>query len=203
MAAEPPPTPDRDSSDPAALQRWYEYGKCLVEREGRKAEKILAAPPESVEYVIAFLQADGPAFCFKNQSGKPFKLHSNAMRGAVVEALLIRDFSAVGVLRSKAAAKVFDEATPIPIESNGEPVRARTFLKLAECVVSLEPVKSFAVFSTPVASSEERKAIGALVPTISDCLPPNLQLQIHTPMLRSYLAEAAYRLSVRSLSGTR
>jgi hypothetical protein len=37
----------------------------------------------------------------------------------------------------------------------------------------------------------------------SDCLPPDLELQLNAPMLRSYLAEAAYRQSVRSLGEAR
>jgi hypothetical protein len=200
-APAPPPAADRDESDPVMLRRWYEHGQCLVKREGRLAEKILAAAPDSLLYLRAFVEADTRAHCFDDASTAAPKLHRNAARGAIVEALLLRDFSAVGVLRARRAAPVFDLAAgPGPVASGLPDRRARGFLKLAECTVELEPVKSFAVFSTPVAGPEESAAVAALVPALGQCLPPGLELAMRPPMLRSYLAEAAYRVSVRRLA---
>jgi hypothetical protein len=209
FASAAPPTPaaappasatgavDRDESDPAGLRKWYAYGTCLVKSQSAAAEKMLASAPDSVESLIAYLKADGPAGCFKGEPKRAFKLHSNATRGAIVEALLHRDFSALGVLRGKRAAKVFDAAAvAAPLEAKGGQGRSMAFLALSECVVGLEPVKSFAMLATPVAGPEERAAFVALVPAIGDCLPPGLQLPMRAPTMRSYLAEAAYRVSV-------
>jgi hypothetical protein len=207
LAAAPPPAPapgpavDRDESDPAALRRWYEHGRCLVGREGLLAEKILAVAPDSTLFLRAFVNADKSAHCFDDASPKAPKLHRNATRGAIVEALLLRDFSAVGVLRARRAAPVFDlAADPGPAAFGPVDRRARGFLMLAECTVQLEPAKSFAVFSTAVAGPEESAAVAALVPALGQCLPPGLELTMRPPMLRSYLAEAAYRVSVRRLA---
>jgi hypothetical protein len=206
LAAAPPapaprPAADRDESDPVALRRWYEHGRCLVKREGKLAEKILAVAPDSRDFLHVFLAADKQAQCFTDASPTAPKLHGNASRGAVVEALLLRDFAAVGVLRAPRAAPVFDlAADPGPAALGPVDRRARAFLQLAECAVELEPVKSFAVFSTPVAGPEESAAVAALVPALGQCLPPGLELAMRPPMLRSYLAEAAYRVSVRRLA---
>jgi hypothetical protein len=199
LAAAPAPSPQaaaaRDASNPAALRRWYEHGKCLVERQGPLAERILATAPDSRDFLLAFLAAEAKAQCFAGESTTAPKLHRNATRGAIVEALLLRDFSAVGVLRASRAAPVFDLAAPVASAWPGADPRARSFLKLAECIVRLEPAKSFALFSTPVSGPPEAAAVGALAPAIADCLPPDLELILHPPMLRSYLAEAAYRVS--------
>jgi hypothetical protein len=196
--ADAPPAVDRDGSDTAELRKWYEHGECLVKRNGAAAEKILAWPPESREYLAAFLKAEGPADCFTGGKA-PSKLHGNATRGAVAEALLRRDLSAIGSPRRGRLAAIFpDEPTALG-RAIGDGTRARAFLRLGECVVRLEPVRSFALFSTPVASVEERRAFEALVPAMADCLPPGLEVQMRPPMVRSYLAEAAYRVSVQQI----
>jgi len=201
-AAAPPPAPApapsnapaaHDESDPAALRLWYKQGRCLVDQEGRLAEKILATAPDSDDYLFAWLKAEKQARCFDDPVMAPAKLHSNAMRGAVAEALLLRDFSAVGVRRGKRITAVFAESA---VPDGRVDVRWRAFLKLAECAVRLEPARSFAVFSTPVASPEEKAAVRALVPALGDCLPPGVDLPMRPSMLRSFLAEAAYRVSV-------
>jgi hypothetical protein len=196
------PAADNDQSDPAGLRKWYEHGACLVKREGEAAEKILATAPETLQYFTAYLKADGPARCFEGGPKGPWKLHNNAARGAISEALLLRDFSAVGVARGTRAAAVFDAAAPDAAESGTAPggaARARAFLRLAECVVRLEPVNSFALFSTTVVSAEERAAFRLLVPALGDCLPPGLEIQMRPPVVRSYLSEAAYRVSVEQM----
>ena len=193
-AGEAPAAADRDQSDPVGLRKWYEHGACLVKRNGEAAEKILATVPDTLEYFSAFLKADGSARCFEGGPKGPWKLHSNAARGAIAEALLLRNFSAVGVSRGKRPAVIFDAAAPDTAPRGA--ARARAFLRLAECVVRLEPVNSFALFSTPVASPEERAAFRLLVPALGDCLPPGLELQMRPPVVRSYLSEAAYRVSV-------
>jgi hypothetical protein len=199
-AAPPVPTPAptipaaaHDESDPAALRLWYKQGRCLVDQEGRLAEKILATAPDSDDYLFAWLKAEKAARCFDDPVTAPAKLHSNAMRGAIAEALLLRDFSAVGVRRGKRIAAVFAEDA---VPGDRVDVRWRAFLKLAECAVRLEPARSFALFSTPVAGPEERAAVRALVPALGDCLPPGVDLPMRPSMLRSFLAEAAYRVSV-------
>lgn len=196
--ADAPPAVDRDGSDPEQLRKWYEHGECLVKRNGAAAEKMLAWPPESREYLTAFLKAEGPANCFAGAK-PPSKLHSNATRGAIAEALLRRDLSAVGSARDGRLAAIFPDEPAAPARAMGDGARARAFLRLSECVVRLEPVKSFALFSTQVASAEELNAFRALIPAIADCLPPGLDVPMRPPMVRSYLAEAVYRVSVQRI----
>ncbi|MBV8686649.1 MAG: hypothetical protein JOZ90_12145 [Alphaproteobacteria bacterium] len=195
-----PPRPAADDSDPLALRRWYEHGRCLVKREGALAEKLLLAPADSRDYLRAFIAADKKAVCFDDQSALAPKLHSNATRGAIIEALLLRDFSAVGAPRGRHVARTFPDGPPPPAGQFGADPRWRAFLKLAECVVRAEPGSSFALFSTPVASPEETAAVRALVPAIGDCLPPGLEVPMRPSVLRSYLAEAAYRVSAERLA---
>lgn len=189
---------DRDLSDPGALRRWYDHARCLVKRKPKLAEKILATRPESLEYFAAFLKADTEARCFVDEAPVPPKLHSNTIRGAVAEALFLRDFSAIAVPRGKRVAPVasFDRAPKAGALAEAAR-RAEAFLALSECAVQLDAVKSVAVFETQVASAEEREAVQALAPVIAECIPPDLRFSVRAPVMRSYLAEAAYRVSAR------
>jgi hypothetical protein len=194
--------PDRSVIDRAALRAWYEDAKCLVKRQGPLAERILATKPESFDSLSAFMTADTPAQCFTQQSKGPLRIPSNATRGAIAEALLARDFSAMGVRRGNRVATVFASEGP-PENGPRKPAEAhaKAMLALAECVAQTDPALSFAVFGTEVGSDEENRAVRALVPAISQCLPPGFEFPTQAPVLRSYLAEAAYRVSVRQVAG--
>jgi hypothetical protein len=147
---------------------------------------------------VAFVKADIEAACFnRDPPTPPPRLHTNATRGAIMEALLLRDFSAVGVRRGTHIAAIAPAGEP---SKPGAPPRltahAEAMLALAECIVKIEPKESFAVFSTAVAGPQEDAAVRALTPAIGQCLPPDFQLTLKAPVLRSFLSEAAYRVSV-------
>jgi hypothetical protein len=204
MAAAAPPATvgkvrsrDQDASDPVALRRWYEHGRCLVKKQGTLAEKMLATRPASLDAAAAFMQADKEPFCFDEGRAPAPLLHYNATRGAIVEALLLRDFSAVGKSRGAHVAPVVSMTTP---PKHGlEPIapRVEAMLALAECVVKADRAGSFAVFSTEVAGPAEDAAVRSLTPAIGQCLPPGFEFTLKAPVLRSFLAEAAYRVSVQ------
>lgn len=200
-AASPLLPPPSQVVDPKSLGPWYQRGVCLVKKQGPLAEKILATRPMSGDEMLAFIKADMQSHCFDaNIPNPPPKLTSNATRGAIVEALLLRDFSAVGVARTGHVAAVArpdqpPEHGPATPAAGSAAARAEALLQLAECVVKVDPADSFAVFSKPVGSPEENGAVHALTPAFAQCLPPDLQLTEKAPVLRSYLAEAAYRVS--------
>lgn len=205
LAATPPAAaPARsDDSDPGDLQRWYAHGRCLVAAVPREADRFLAVRPGSMAMLTAFTQSDGKARCFDEAAGVKPRLHHNATRGAVVEALLLRDFSAVGVARTQHHAAVFGEgAQEVAEREAGEP-RGMAYLALAQCAVRLAPDRVFSLFSTLPGTAAERDAIRPLVPALSDCIRPGDQVPLLAPVLRSYLAEAAYRVSVERLEGAR
>ncbi|MDB5692273.1 MAG: hypothetical protein JWO81_1336 [Alphaproteobacteria bacterium] len=84
-----------------------------------------------------------------------------------------------------------------PATSSPSVSHAEAMLALAECVVKAEPAESFAVFSTEVAGPQEKAAVRSLAPAIERCLPPGFEFTLKAPVLRSFLAEAAYRVSVQ------
>ena len=184
-------------SDPALLRSWYASGQCLVARNGVQAEAILDTRPQSLDFLGAFLTADTRTRCFDQR--RAAVMHENATRGAVAEALLLRDFSAVGTPRGKHVAKVF-----MPLRSPVAPAagekRAIAFLEITECVAEKEPALSFQLFSTEIGSREETAAVRALVPALGACLSKGLQVPMNASYVRSFLAEAVYRVSVRRLS---
>jgi hypothetical protein len=147
------------------------------------------------------MQADKEPFCFDEGSAPAPLLHYNATRGAIVEALLLRDFSAVGKPRGAHVAAVV--SMNAPAKHGLEPIapRVEAMLALAECIVKTDPARSFGVFSTEVAGPAEDAAVRSLTPAISQCLPPGFEFTLKAPVLRSFLAEAAYRVSVEQPVG--
>lgn len=200
IAAQPAAEPrNRDVSDGFDLRRWYDHGRCLVEAEGAVAERVLAAPPESRSSFRAFLEADASARCFREDHLASPRLHTNAIRGAIVEALLKRDFTETGLPRRRGSAPVFDIEAPAE-EAPKAPGfdRAMAFLRFAECVFAVDPAQSVAVFRTEVGTPAERSAVRRLMPSMSACLTQG-ELSLQAPILRSYLAEAAYRAFSRGV----
>jgi hypothetical protein len=190
-----------DDSDPVDLARWYVHGKCLVAAAPAEAEQMLAVRPGSRTMFMAFLRADGRAKCFNEAPGPKAKLHHNAARGAIVEALLLRDFSAVGVARSWHHAVTFRDTLEKPAPAEAGDGRGHAYLALTECAVRIDPERSFAVFATPPGGSAETEAMRLLIPALSQCITPGEAVPLRPPVLRSYLAEAAYRVSVDKVEG--
>lgn len=186
--------PQQDVS--AYLRDRYARADCLVKRNGEEIEKILATRPQSVEQAMVWATAETPVRCYDGGPAKAPKIHDNVVRGALAEALLKRDFSAIGVRRGTRMVAIFQPLDVPANPMNGE-ARALAYLTVGECVAGAEPGLSFAVFGTKVAGPEEMQAVKALVPAISACLPDGLQLPIDPPVFRSFLAEAAYRVSVK------
>ncbi len=204
--AKPPvaaPAPEiAEPIDPIALARWYRSGQCVARDHRRTGAQVLASLPESESFFMLALRIPSATGCFPDVGGPG--LHGNAMRGAIVEAMLLLDFRGIGLARGARTAPVADLASLPPPDQQAGPQRVgMAYLRLAECMVELAPEGSFAVFATPVASPAETAAIQGLVPAIEQCLPPDLQLTLRPPVIRSYLAEAAYRVSVRRLAVTR
>lgn len=64
-----------------------------------------------------------------------------------------------------------------------------------ECVVRQNPFAARQLLTSPVSSSAEANAFGALMPSFSGCLPKNQQFTATRAMLRGTVALAYYRLS--------
>lgn len=191
-----------DPVDPAAMARWYRAGQCIARDHRRTGEQVLASLPESEAYFLLAMRIGSTNRCFPDVGGPG--LHGNAMRGAIVEAMLLLDFNGIGSARGERVSAVADLASlPAPDRQPGPQRVAGAYLHLAECIVELEPARSFAVFVTPVAGPAEAMAMQALVPAIEQCLPPDLQLSLRPAVFRSYLAEGAYRVSVRRVAEAR
>jgi hypothetical protein len=193
--------PAPDVSDGVTLRHWYEEGVCLTKAKPQESREILGTAIESEDFLDAFVQTAKDTSCFDDESKEPAKLHANATRGAIAEAVLLQDFAAIGVPRRTPFTKIFDEsAAPKLVDRWPGQVRARAFLRMGECVVASQPNESFAIFATKVASDDETAAVAKLVPSIQTCMPAGFTMQIVPSMFRSYLAEAAYRVSVEQLA---
>ncbi len=191
--------PSKEPSELEILVNRYAAGRCLVEKNGAIAEKILAALPESADELIIFATAGTDNKCFDVPRRSKWKIGENVTRGAIVEALLLRDFREIGVKRQKSVVPIFKWGSP---QASNRPAQVRmlAFIEVAECAVLAAPEKSFQIFRTSYGSSAEKAAVMALVPEIGSCVPQDVQLPLTVSFLRTILAEGTYRVSAQQAS---
>ena len=182
-------------SPAGAIRQWYAVGRCIVKRDRPDALKMLATRPSSIQAMDAFFKAE--SHCIE-QLGKDANVArgTDIARGVVVEALLLHDFSAIGRPVVAKLAKPFEPLLVSDKTAAGE-AHIIAQLQVAECAVEAEPEKTFAVFRTEPASDAEIAAITAIAPAIGTCVPTGVSLSMRPVAFRTFLAEAAYRVSVR------
>ncbi|MEA3003591.1 MAG: hypothetical protein QOH81_2379 [Sphingomonadales bacterium] len=201
-AAKPPEGPRViEVADLAALQA---RARCLVAK-GPRIEQILTTDMGSPQEMMLFMEVEPPTRCFRNAPVDMPKVHPGATRGAIIEALLLRDFSAIGRRRgAHVATTVVRPAVDLPRTQKWARAHAAArsyesaLLAVGECTVRSDPTSSFALFGTDIGSPEEKAAIQMLTPALSQCLPQGFEFNMRIPAMRSVLAEAAYRVSASS-----
>lgn len=190
--------PDRVVPDEVVAQRVTNlYAQCILRRHRSAAERFVSLPldsPDLREAGMAVAQSE----CLPAEQAR---FVSSLLRGAVFEALYLRDFrrSSVGVLAS---------APPLTFASDPatlEPAKRAIFLgsRVAECTVRADPASARALILSPVASRTEARAFDAILPAVSGCLEAGAQLSFSRPMLRGLIAESLYRLTKISADSSR
>jgi hypothetical protein len=179
-----------------SIRRMYTYGWCVVQVEPAQSRRVLTVPPGSPEE-RALLRKISTDRCLSGQ-GQVFYIdfEPQMLRGVIAEVVLDADGP-----KSKLATP-FTGLTPAAIASLDERGRsALRALDFAGCVVGAAPDAVAEVLKTRPASSKEARAIQALGPHLSPCLPQGARMILAKPQLRGFLAEAAYRAAYAATLG--
>jgi hypothetical protein len=165
------------SPEPIAVKIMASFTSCLVARDSRTAEALLAA-----DFTTRAYRDRLQDFSHKYNgclSGGRLRFNQLAFAGDLAEALM---------RRRQLSADRLAEAAQADVAARGP---APT---LARCVTEKQPREVFALFATPHASDEERRALMALRESLPPCTPANQTSVFNTVGLRAMLALAAYHL---------
>jgi hypothetical protein len=171
-----------------AVQAIYKLAACARFQRREAAEAVLATIPGSAEERSRMAVAVPPGF-----KGCPIKVRRLEirnfvlMRGAIAEALYNGDR-----VRPRGAALPVAEGRPP--SGNGSPLVVARWV--ARCAVSRNPGLAHEVVKYNFASIGEGRALRALAPAFSACLPAGERLLVSRLNIRALIAEELYRASV-------
>jgi hypothetical protein len=204
LAAAPPAQARDDEIDEReptskAVATTYKWTACVASRNRRAVETMLRQiPSSSAESQAALRVAKDGEECLgqlAETDGIQLRLPtSRLMRGPLFEALLKLDFDG---FKPRHGHRPLALPALASMDKTADLSRAsRVSLTLADfaaCVVAARPDDSLALLNTPPAAEAEGRAIGALSPAFGPCFASGNQFTINKPLLRGFIAEAAYR----------
>jgi hypothetical protein len=187
----------------AAPSQWtvalYEAGRCIVERDRGTAQALMQSLPLD-ESPAELGSLRGPARqCVEGAEGAT----AFALRGAIAQALYLRDFRGRELRPIRAGQLVsFD----IPVQASPRGSRTVELYRWADCVVRNDSEGTRRLLMSALGSSEEEAAIAGLADFMSSCLPTGTDLNVYVNEVRPVFAQSAYSSLYRywtgQLSGT-
>lgn len=191
--------PAAASTGSGDADRVYDLGRCIVKQDREVAAQLLQDLPlgqREVELNASTLAEAGE--CLKGQT---VSASSSLVRGALAQALLLKDFPRFGV-QPKIATDMFAKID-LPLQGTSADVDERTasVYKLADCVVRNQAIKTESLFRSPPGSDLEGRVLDAIAPYIAACSGNSAEMRISRPEFRSAMAQAAYSVSARYWTG--
>ncbi|MDB5720050.1 MAG: hypothetical protein JWP15_668 [Alphaproteobacteria bacterium] len=189
------PTPAMAQGGPE--KQVYEIGQCIAAKDRDAAAALLRDLPFGTgSFTLDGARLGGAARCL----AQPQPVRARTMRGALAQALLLRDFPRFGI-EPRVAPRLFARLD-LPLEPRaGVDARTANLYKLADCVVRNRAIESEPLFRSGLGSGVEDRVIDSFGPTIAACQKLSAPAAISRADFRGLLAEAAYDVSVRYWSG--
>jgi hypothetical protein len=186
------PSPPAAAGVPS-IDNVYWMVDCLIASKDRDLEKVLSTVPGAKGSELPWLLA-AVGECLVEQH--PIPAAPFYKRGAVAERFLYRDFSAIGAAPRRPPAAVFPPvATAYLAEAEPNSVSALVMLDAASCLARVQPERTYGFFRLQRNTAEERAAMMAMAPALSQCLTKGPPLKLTPAIFRAFLAEAAYRVA--------
>ncbi len=173
----------------------YEAGRCMVQRDRRAAASlILALPLDGGVADLSSLRSGGARVCVAAAEGASTML----VRGAIAQALFIRDFRRFGREPNMRTAFV---NLNLPIEASPSGPRTVELYRWADCVVRNDSAGIERLLLSPVGAAGEAGAIAALQTYMSACMRAGTRLTVRASEVRSLFAQSAYFTMYRYWTG--
>lgn len=173
----------------------YDAGRCIVARDyGRALGLILALPLDDRAADFGALHGSAAESCAADIAGASALL----VRGAIAQALFIRDFGGFGH-DPRSNARLVDLALPVQDSAGGS--RALDLYRWGDCVVRNDPGATQRLLASATGSAEERAAMAELQPFMNPCMPFGTQLTVYLTEARAVFAQSAYNAMYRYATG--
>jgi hypothetical protein len=184
------PAPVRAETGPE--QEAYRIGACVAKQRDVASALIRELPLDTGTTSLEPAQLGAASSCLK----QPLALRTRLLRGAIAQAMLLRDFPRFGV-PPEISQKLFVRLD-LPLEPRAgiDPSTADLY-KLADCVIRNRPIDSEGLFRSGLGSKLERRILDGFTPVVAACRPQRATILITRSDFRSVLAQAAYNVSVR------
>lgn len=188
-------------TDAAYVIAAYEVVACAYNKDRPGMRQALKSLPGLGASSGIFISAQ-PASCLRPPI-TDFRIYDFLLRGAVAELMFKQDFNVDGSIRNAKVGRVFEMPSEAQIQAvTARSPRFRTELQMVmtmECAARATPAAAHAVLATQVRSAAERTALKTMLPTIETCVAQGQQAAFDQSVLRAYLAEATYRISVANV----
>lgn len=179
----------------ASVAGVYEAGRCMVDRDRRAAVGLIRALPLDGSVAdLSALRGSGASACAGAAEGASALL----VRGAVAQALFLRDFRAFG--REPRAASILVNLD-LPVESSPGGARSVELYRWADCVVRNDSAGTQRLLTSVVGSADEAAAVAGLQAYMSACMRAGSELQVRASEVRSVFAQSAYHTMYRYWTG--
>lgn len=193
LTALPGPAPAAPGPSTAAV---YAAGRCIVARDyGRALALLVALPLDDQAADLAQLRGSGAEPCAGGIAGASALL----VRGAIAQALFMRDFGGFG-RDPRSSAHLINLNLPVQDSAGGS--RALDLYRWGDCVVRNNPGATQDLLASVSGSAEERAAIAELQPFMTPCMPFGTQLTtVYLTEARAVFAQSAYHTMYRYATG--
>lgn len=159
----------------------YDMGKCIVRKDRSAAIELMSSLPLTGSANLSG-SVGGASSCLALASGQA---NSVTVRGAIAQALFIRDFKEFGGDPGRGTLASY----ALPIDAG--------LYRWSDCVVRQDTSAITLLLHTEVGSRQEAQTLERIKPQMSACLPTAERLAIAPSQLRSVLAQSAYNVAYR------
>lgn len=179
----------------SSLEDVYDAGRCMVERDRGAAVSLLGTLPiTGGDADLSPLPSSVAERCAR-QLGPVSALH---LRGAIAQALFLRDFGSFGVEPRRSTPMV---NLNLPAQDSEGGDRLIDLYRWADCLVRNDGIHAERLLASPVGSRTEAQIIDAMRDYMAACAPSGSQLAVQPGELRSVLAQSAYQSMFRYWTG--
>jgi len=188
---DPDQRPIANADTSKADATMYRFVECALARHNKRVRGMLDARSEDI-YEDARHGLDDvqrcnfDAYVAEDANSINFTADRGTTRGFVAEALLKQDKKRVAALAPLAIQHVYLR------DWYGMTGRAQAVDEMSVCVADVDPQGIATLLRTDIGSSEQKAAIGALMPAVGQCLSKTVRLKTNALGLRTSLAEALY-----------
>lgn len=173
------------------IDRIYSAGRCIVQSDRAAAvELVLALSPGREQTSLSALAPSLADRCGAGLDTVP-AMH---LRGAIAQALFLRDFRGFGLEPSRSVPLV-NLDLPVQDSPAGDPTTE--IYRLADCVVRNDGPRTERLLATRPGTDNEGRVMDALAPYLRACSSADARLSIARSDLRSAIAQSAYHSMYR------